>query len=58
MVSNITGDEAIIIAREMKGQPTTQIFKISYTSKEELIQKLEAKLKELRGDSQITYRGM
>jgi hypothetical protein len=35
------GDEAIIIARGMKGQPTTQIFKVSYISIVELIKKLE-----------------
>jgi hypothetical protein len=46
------------MAREMKGQPTTQILKISYTSKEELIKKLEAKLIELRGDTQITSHEM
>ena len=51
--SNIPGDEAIILAREMKGQPTTQTIKISYQTKEELIKKLEEKLKELRG-TQVT----
>jgi hypothetical protein len=39
----------------MKGQPTTQILKITYTSEEELIKKLEIKLEELRGDTQITF---
>jgi len=33
----------------MKGQPTTNTLKISYTTKEELIKKLEKKLKELKG---------
>jgi hypothetical protein len=33
----------------MKGQPIMQILRISYQSREELIQKLEAKLKELVG---------
>jgi ParB family chromosome partitioning protein len=54
--SNIPGDQAIRIAREIKGQPTTQILKISYASKEELIKKLEEKLKELRGDNQVTLQ--
>jgi hypothetical protein len=39
--SNIPREEAIRIARSMKGQPTTQILKISHTNKEELIQKQE-----------------
>jgi len=33
----------------MKGQPTMQILRISYQSREELITKLEKKLKELKG---------
>jgi predicted RNA-binding protein with EMAP domain len=48
--NNIPGEQAIKVAREMKGQPTIQTLKISYTSKEELIRKLEAKLKELKGN--------
>jgi ParB family chromosome partitioning protein len=51
---NIPGEQAIVMAREMKGQPTTQILKISYNSKEELIKKLEEKLRELKGDTQQT----
>jgi hypothetical protein len=43
------------MARELKGQPTIQILKISYTSKEELIKKLEIKLEELRGDTHATH---
>jgi hypothetical protein len=39
------------MVREMKGQSTTHIFKISYVTKEELIKKLELKLQELRGDT-------
>jgi hypothetical protein len=38
----------------MKGQSSTQTLKISYSTKEELIKKLEAKLQELRGDTQVT----
>jgi hypothetical protein len=38
----------------MKGQPATQTFKISYQTKEDLIKKLEEKLKELKGDTQVT----
>jgi hypothetical protein len=49
--NNIPGDRAITMARNMKGQPTTQILKISYTTKEELIRKLEEKLKELKGEA-------
>jgi hypothetical protein len=49
--SNIPGDQAIAMAREMKGQPATQTLKISYTTKEELIRKLEKKLRELKGNS-------
>jgi hypothetical protein len=37
----------------MKKQTTTQTLKISYTNREELIKKLEEKLIELRGDTQI-----
>jgi hypothetical protein len=33
----------------MRGQSTILILKISYTTKEELIKKLEAKLKEIMG---------
>ena len=47
--NNIPGDQAIRIARQMKGQHTSQTLKISYSSKEELIQKQEEKLKELIG---------
>jgi hypothetical protein len=39
----------------MKGQPTQQILKISYTSKEDLIKKLEMKLEELRGNTPVTF---
>jgi hypothetical protein len=46
------------MARELKGHPTTQILKISYTSKEELIKKLELKLEELRRNTQITSHNM
>jgi hypothetical protein len=41
------------MAREMKGQPTQLILKISYASKEELIKKLEIKLEELKGDTLV-----
>jgi hypothetical protein len=40
----------------MKRKPTNQIFKISYTNKEELIKKLEEKLAELKRDTQVTPR--
>jgi hypothetical protein len=56
--SNIPGEQAIRIAREMKGQPATQILKISYQTREELIQKLEEKLKELKGDTQMIPKKM
>jgi hypothetical protein len=49
---NISRDEAMIFAKEMKGQSTTRILKISYSTKEELIRKLEVILKELKGDTQ------
>ena len=42
---NIPREQAITLAKEMIGQPATQILKISYTTKEELIIKLEEKLK-------------
>ena len=42
----------------MKGQTATQTLKISYSTKEELIQKLEEKLKELKGDIQLTDQEM
>jgi hypothetical protein len=45
---NIPGDRAIKIARELKGQATIQILRINYQTKEELIKKLEEKLKELK----------
>jgi hypothetical protein len=51
---NIPGEHAITIAREIKGQPTIQILKISYQTKDELIKKLEEKLRELRGGTQVT----
>jgi hypothetical protein len=48
--NNIPGEEVLTLARNMKGQPTIQTIKISYTTKEELIRKLEKKLKELKGE--------
>jgi hypothetical protein len=51
--SNIPGDEAIRIARQMKGQPATQILKISYVTIEELIRKLEEKLNELKENTEV-----
>jgi hypothetical protein len=37
----------------MKGQNVQQIFWISYTTKQELMKKLEQKLAELKGDDQL-----
>jgi len=44
----ITGDEAIVKAREIKGKDTAQVLRITYRSTEELIQLLEQKLAELK----------
>ena len=44
----ITGDEAIAKAKEMKGTPTRRIFRISYQSQAELIEKLQHALAELK----------
>jgi hypothetical protein len=51
--NNIPGDQAIRIARKIKGHTTILTLKISYTNKEELIKKLELKLKELKENTQV-----
>jgi hypothetical protein len=51
----IPGEQAIRIAREIKGHFTIQKLIISYTTKEELIKKLELILQELKWDTQLNH---
>ena len=44
----MTGDEAIQKAKELMGMPARNTFKIVYTSKEDLIRKIEQSLHELK----------
>jgi ParB/RepB/Spo0J family partition protein len=45
----VTGDDALLRARQMLGRPeTTRSFLVKYTSKQDLLTKLEAEVKELR----------
>ena len=44
----ITGDEAIVKAREIKGKDSALVFRVTYRSQQELIHILEQKLAELK----------
>ena len=46
--TTITGDQAIEMAKRMKGQETLQLFKLRYRTEIELIEKLEAALSALK----------
>jgi ParB family chromosome partitioning protein len=44
----LTGDEAVLKAREFKGEPVQRVLSIRYTSEEDLIHKLETELRKLK----------
>jgi ParB family chromosome partitioning protein len=46
--ASMTGDEAIAMAKSLKGEESVQVFKVTYKTEAELISKLELTLSELK----------